>query len=150
MQLVMIILCIFPVGLVLYMLIYPFSLTHATRIGHGYYCCCSFFLLVFQMCEQLLMDTFIGHYVAIPFFSFSKMCCSLSLYNITHVQRSGVQFPERPPESTLIFTLAPVHAMPIIRNPPVGHCMPNNPALRLDEAMASEMSNLWYIFLHIL
>ncbi|CAL9088242.1 unnamed protein product [Musa acuminata var. zebrina] len=58
------------------------------------------------------------------------------------LKRSGVQFPERPPESTLIFTLAPVHAMPIIRNPPVGHGMPNNPALRLDEAMASEMSNL--------
>ncbi|KAJ8472094.1 hypothetical protein OPV22_026437 [Ensete ventricosum] len=58
------------------------------------------------------------------------------------LKRSGVQFPERPPESTLIFTLAPVHAMPIIRHPPVGRGMPSNSALRLDEAMASEMSNL--------
>ncbi|URE31099.1 VHS and GAT domain containing protein [Musa troglodytarum] len=82
-------------------------------------------------------------YADLKCYLIQKICkLEMSASTMWLVQRSGVQFPERPPESTLIFTLAPVHAMPIIRHPPVGHGMPSNPALRLDEAMASEMSNL--------
>ncbi|WOK95854.1 hypothetical protein Cni_G04561 [Canna indica] len=55
------------------------------------------------------------------------------------LKRSGVQFPERLPDSTLIFT--PAHASPSTR-PQAGYGMPSNSSLRLNEAMASEMANL--------
>ncbi|XP_074570932.1 TOM1-like protein 6 [Curcuma longa] len=58
----------------------------------------------------------------------------------TDLKRSGVHFPERSPDSTLIFT--PVHSTSGIRQPPVGYGMPSNSVLRLEEAMASEMANL--------
>ncbi|KAG6469903.1 TOM1-like protein 6 isoform X1 [Zingiber officinale] len=58
----------------------------------------------------------------------------------TDLKRSGVLFPERSPDSTLIFT--PVHSTSGIRQPPVGYGMPSNSVLRLEEAMASEMANL--------
>ncbi|RWW75630.1 hypothetical protein BHE74_00016336 [Ensete ventricosum] len=57
------------------------------------------------------------------------------------MQRSGVQFPERSSDATLIFTPA-VHATNETTHPPIGYGMPNNSALRLDEAMASEMAKL--------
>ncbi|URD93203.1 VHS and GAT domain containing protein [Musa troglodytarum] len=57
------------------------------------------------------------------------------------LKRSGVQFPERSSDSTLIFT-PPVHATNETRRPPIGYGMPSNSALRLDEAMSSEMAKL--------
>ncbi|KAJ8500404.1 hypothetical protein OPV22_010956 [Ensete ventricosum] len=57
------------------------------------------------------------------------------------LKRSGVQFPERSSDATLIFTPA-VHATNETTHPPIGYGMPNNSALRLDEAMASEMAKL--------
>ncbi|WOK97929.1 TOM1-like protein 2 [Canna indica] len=60
--------------------------------------------------------------------------------HLSYTQRSGVQFPECPPDSTLIFT-PPAHASPTTR-PQAGYGMPSNSSLRLNETMASEMANL--------
>ncbi|CAA7389304.1 unnamed protein product [Spirodela intermedia] len=56
------------------------------------------------------------------------------------LRQYGVQFPQRSPDAAPMFTPPVIHPLP--RHPPVGYGMPNNPSMRLEEAMASEMANL--------
>ncbi|KAG1338992.1 putative TOM1-like protein 7 [Cocos nucifera] len=58
------------------------------------------------------------------------------------LKSSGVEFPQRTPDSTLIFTPPITRITPIPRHPQAGYGMSSNSTLRLDEAMASEMANL--------
>lgn len=51
-------------------------------------------------------------------------------------QRSGVEFPRRPPDAAPIFTPPVTH--PISRHPQPGYGMPSSSSTRLDEAMAAE------------
>ncbi|XP_008782608.2 TOM1-like protein 6 isoform X2 [Phoenix dactylifera] len=64
------------------------------------------------------------------------------MVKIVRKKRSGVEFPQRPPDSTLIFTPPVTRVTPIPRHPQAGYGMASNSTLRLDEAMASEMANL--------
>ncbi|ONK62647.1 uncharacterized protein A4U43_C07F6380 [Asparagus officinalis] len=60
----------------------------------------------------------------------------------TELKRSGVEFPQRSPDSALIFTTPVTHPAAPSRYPQIGYGMPSNSSVRLDEAMASEMANL--------
>ncbi|XP_073113417.1 TOM1-like protein 6 isoform X2 [Elaeis guineensis] len=64
------------------------------------------------------------------------------MVKIVRKKRSGVEFPQRTPDSTLIFTPPVTRVTPIPRHPQAGYGMISNSTLRLDEAMASEMANL--------
>ncbi|KAJ0978423.1 hypothetical protein J5N97_013897 [Dioscorea zingiberensis] len=60
----------------------------------------------------------------------------------TELKRSGVVFPKRSADSTLIFTPPATHPTAIPRHLQANYGMPNNSSMRLDEAMASEIANL--------
>ncbi|XP_020685067.1 TOM1-like protein 6 [Dendrobium catenatum] len=59
----------------------------------------------------------------------------------TDLKRSGVDFPKRPSDATLIFT-PPTHQAATTRTPHLGHGMPSDSPMRLDQAMSSENANL--------
>ncbi|KAL2500394.1 TOM1-like protein 2 [Forsythia ovata] len=56
------------------------------------------------------------------------------------LRRSGVQFPQRSPDTAPIFTPPVTH--PIPRHPQPGYGMPSSSTTRLDEAMAAEVETL--------
>ncbi|KAL2479312.1 ENTH/VHS/GAT family protein [Abeliophyllum distichum] len=56
------------------------------------------------------------------------------------LRRSGVQFPQRSPDTAPIFTPPVTH--PIPRHPQPGYGMPSSSTTRLDEAMAADMETL--------
>ncbi|KAF8396999.1 hypothetical protein HHK36_018637 [Tetracentron sinense] len=56
------------------------------------------------------------------------------------LRRSGVEFPNRSPDATPIFTPPVTH--PTLGYAQAGYGMPSNASIRLDEAMASEMESL--------
>ncbi|KAJ6803794.1 target of Myb protein 1-like [Iris pallida] len=60
----------------------------------------------------------------------------------TELKRTGVQFPQRSPDSALIFTPPVKHSASAPRHPQAGYGMPSGSSVTLDEAMASEMANL--------
>ncbi|KAJ6810561.1 target of Myb protein 1-like [Iris pallida] len=60
----------------------------------------------------------------------------------TELKRTGVQFPQRSPDSALIFTPPVTHLAIASRHPQVGYGMPSGPSLSLDEAMTSEAANM--------
>ncbi|XP_020578826.1 target of Myb protein 1 isoform X1 [Phalaenopsis equestris] len=59
----------------------------------------------------------------------------------TDLKRSGVEFPHHPSDATLLFT-SPTHQAAIARTPYIGHGVPSDLPMRLDQAMASEIANL--------
>ncbi|CAA3015918.1 target of Myb 1-like [Olea europaea subsp. europaea] len=56
------------------------------------------------------------------------------------LRRSGVQFPQRSPDTAPIFTPPVTHPLP--RHPQPGYGMPSSSTTRLDEAMAAEVETL--------
>lgn len=56
------------------------------------------------------------------------------------LQRSGVQFPQRSPDTAPIFTPPVTH--PISRHPQPGYEMTSSSTTTLDEAMAAEVETL--------
>ncbi|KAG0481135.1 hypothetical protein HPP92_011993 [Vanilla planifolia] len=62
-------------------------------------------------------------------------------WTYSDLKRSGVDFPQRSGDASLIFT-PPMQHPPPTRRPEVGYGMPMNMAARLDVAMASKKENL--------
>ncbi|KAJ6799659.1 target of Myb protein 1-like [Iris pallida] len=60
----------------------------------------------------------------------------------TELKRTGVQFPQRSPDSALIFTPPVTYPASASRHPQPGYGIPSGSPVSLDEAMTSEMANL--------